>query len=452
MTDRRPHPRLFPGASPSHDEAVALFRYGLIADLQHLPPGHRTLHAHLREKADRDYEIPGSARRRVAAETLRDWLYAYRRGGFDALKPRPRRDRGHTRVVSPTVADQLCALKEAHPAFSVAMLIATARQQHRLPPEVVLAPATIHRLLQRHGLMARSAEDPTPTDRRRFAFEAPNELWMSDVMHGPSVLDPDDRRRHKTYLIALIDDATRIIPYAAFARSETVAAFLPVFERAVRRRGIPKRVFVDNGAAYRSRHLAVVCAKLGVTLIHARPFQPQAKGKIERWFRTVRGQLLPTLLEADTHDLAALNRRLWAWIEDEYHHAPHRGLDDLTPIDRWATTSAHITLPGDDLADLFLFEEKRKVQTDRTVSLHGVVYEVDAALVGQTVTLRFDPSRATRGVQVLVPGRPIAIAKPVDAYANCFVRRDHGTKQLTPQTPASAPPPGLPLRKLQEDC
>jgi putative transposase len=96
-------------------------------------------------------------------------------------------------------------------------------------------------------------------------------------MHGPTVLDPDDRRRHRTYLIALLDDATRIIPAAAFARSETVAAFLPVFERAIRRRGLPKRVYVDNGSAFRSRHLALVCAKLGVTLIHARPFQPQAK-------------------------------------------------------------------------------------------------------------------------------------------------------------------------------
>lgn len=447
MTDSRQLP--LPVAS--HDEAVALFRYGLIADLLHLPPGHRRLQAQLREKADREYEIPGSTRRRVAAETLRDWLYAYRRGGFDALKPRPRRDTGHARALPQTVADQLCALKEAHPAFSVAMLIATARQQHLVPPEIVLAPATVHRLLSRQGLMARPTNEPTTKDRRRFAFDAPNELWMSDVMHGPSILDTDDRRRHKTYLIALLDDATRIIPAAAFARSETVAAFLPVFERAIRRRGLPKRCFVDNGAAYRSRHLALVCAKLGVTLIHARPFQPQSKGKLERWFRTVRGQLVPTLTDADTRDLEALNRRLWAWIEEEYHYAPHRGLAGVTPIDRWATASAHIQLPTSDLSEVFLFEEKRKVQQDRTVSLHGVAYEVDAALVGETVTLRYDPARATRGVQVLFPGHPIKTAKPVDAYANCFVRRDHGTKQLTPQTPASHPPPGLPLRKLEED-
>lgn len=449
MTDRRQ--LLLPVASPPHEEVVALFRYGLIADLLHLPPGHRTLHAQLREKADREYEIPGSTRRHVAAETLRDWLYAYRRGGFDALKPRPRRDTGHVRALPQAVADQLCVLKEAHPAFSVAMLIATARQQQLVPPEIVLAPATVHRLLSGQGLMARRLDEPTSKDRRRFAFDAPNELWMSDVMHGPSVLDADDRRRHKTYLIALLDDATRIIPAAAFARSETVAAFLPVFERAVRRRGLAKRLFVDNGAAYRSRHLALVCAKLGVTLIHARPFQPQAKGKLERWFRTVRGQLLPTLTDTDTRDLEALNRRLWAWIEDEYHYAPHRGLAGGTPIDRWATTSAHIQLPTSDLSEVFLFEEKRKVQQDRTVSLHGVVYEVDAALVGETVTLRYDPARAARSVQVLFPGRPVETAKPVDVYANCFVRRDHGTKRLTPHTPSSHPPPGLPLRKLEED-
>ncbi|GAC1663901.1 MAG: DDE-type integrase/transposase/recombinase [Candidatus Dormibacteraceae bacterium] len=397
---------VLPGTALEVDEAVALFRYGLIADLLHLPPGHRTLHAQLRAKADRDYEIPGSTRRRVAAETIRDWLYAYRRGGFDALKPRPRRDTGHTRALPQAVADQLCALKEAHPAFSIARLLSTARQQQLVPPEIVLAPATVHRLLSRQGLMARHPNEPTTKDRRRFAFDAPNELWMSDVMHGPSVLDPADRRRHRSYLIAWLDDATRIIPYAAFARSETVAAFLPVFERAIVRRGVPKRLFVDNGSAFRSRHLALVCAKLGVTLIHARPFQPQSKGKMERWFRTARTQLLPTLDDADTRDLDALNRRLRVWIDEEYHHAPHRGLGGVTPIDRWAATSAHIQLPTTDVTDLFLFDEKRKVQQDRTVSLHGVAYEVDAALVGETVTWRYDPAGPTTRGPGRVPGSP----------------------------------------------
>lgn len=434
-----------------HGDAVALFRYGCIADLLHLAPGDRSLHARLREKATREYAIPGTTRRRVAAETLRDWLYAYRRAGFDGLKPRPRADQGHARALSQAVADQLCALKEQHPAYSVALIIHTARTQGLVPADVPLALATVHRLLSRHGLMARPTDAPTSKDRRRFGFDAANELWMGDVMHGPSVVDPEDRRRHKTYLIALLDDATRVIPYAAFTRSETVAAFLPVFERAILRRGCPKRLYVDNGSAFRARHLALVCAKLGVTLIHSRPFLPQGRGKLERWFRTVRLQLLPTLLGHDTQSLDALNQRLWTWIEDEYLDTPHRGLHDATPREQWARAAAHVTLPTHDLTDLFLFEEKRKVQQDRTVSLHGVVFEVDAALVGETVTLRYDPSHLTRGVQVHYPGRPYAVAKRVDIYANCFVRRDHGTKLLTPTTPAHTPAPGLPLRQLDED-
>jgi len=267
------------------------------------------------------------------------------------------------------------------------------------------------------------------------------------VMHGPGVFDA--RRKRKTYLIALLDDATRIVPYASFAFAENVGSFLPVFLQALRRRGVPKRLYVDNGSAYRSRHLALVCAKLGVTLIHARPYQPQGKGKMERWFRSTRMQLLTQLGEADFKSLATLNRRLWAWVEGEYHMRPHRGLDGDTPGDRWAMGAQDVQLPGADLDEQFLFEEKRRVHRDRTVSLRGVVFEVEAVLVGETVTLRFDPERMRQGVDVYYKGRKVHRAKPVDAYANCFVKRDHNTKALEPQEAAKSPAVGLKLRRLR---
>lgn len=431
----------------SEAEKVALFRYGLIADLLHRPAGERGLYAALRAKAERTYEIPGSRRTRVAMETLRDWLAAYRRGGFDALRPRARNDNGQTRAIPQELADLLCQIKQDAPSLSVRAVIVEASA--RTEGEIALAPATVHRLLSRHGLMEPLPMAATTKDRRRFAFERAGELWMSDVMHGPAVSTPD-RRKRKTYLIAFLDDATRVVPYAAFALAENVAAFLPVFEQAIRRRGIPQRLYVDNGAAYRSQHLALVCAKLGVTLIHARPHQPQGKGKQERWFRTVRMQLLAALGEADLSSLDTLNRRLWAWIEGEYHHSPHHGLDGMTPMDRWAmgADSVQLVEPHVDLADLFLFEQKRKVQRDRTVSLHGVVYEVDASLVGETVTLRYDPSRPGHPVDVHAAGRKVERAKRVDVYANCFVRRDHATKALYPDQRPEDPPVGLALRNL----
>ena len=427
-------------------DAVALFRYGVIADLLHLEAKARQISARLREKAEREYVIPGSKRRHIAAETMRDWLQAYRSGGFEALRPRPRSDRGVLRVLDQTTADQLCSIKDANPGFSIPMVIKEARAQGI---DATLPPSTVHRLLSRQGLMARPANQPESKDRRRFTFESANQLWMSDVMHGPSVLT-DGRRKHKTYLTAFLDDATRIVPFAAFAFSENVAAFLPVLEQAIRRRGIPERLYVDNGSAYRSHHLALVCAKLGVTLIHARPYQPQGKGKLERWFRTVRLQLLPRLAEPDLASLGSLNRRLWAFVEGEYHQTPHHGLGGETPFDRWAASAQHVRLPGAELAEMFLFEQKRKVQKDRTVSLLGVVYEVDASLVGETVILRYDPSRSGAPIEVAFKNRLFQGVKPVDVYANCFVRRDHGSKLLEPSSPPDTPRPGLRLRDLEK--
>lgn len=436
-------------------EQMALFRYGLIADLLHREPGEKGLYPLLREKAERVYAIPGSRRTRVAVETIRDWLAEYRRGGFEALRPQPRRDRGRARAIPQQIADMLCHLKEQTPELSVQAVIERATAISALSgiaEELHLAPATVHRLLSRHGLMEKKLQQPTSKDRRRFAFDKAGELWMSDVMHGPAVAIEGGRKR-KSYLVALLDDATRVIPFAAFALAENTAAFLPVLQQAILRRGVPKRLYVDNGAAYRSHHLALVCAKLGITLIHARPYQPQAKGKQERWFRTLRMQLLPTLTAVDLGSLDALNRRLWAWVEGEYHLTPHRGLDGMAPLDRWAMAAHEVRLVGPDcdLDDLFLFEQKRRVQRDRTVSLDGTVYEVDASLVGETVTLRFDPSRRGRPVDVCFKGKKIEQAKRVDLYANCFVKRDHTTKALHPDKRLDDPPAGLALRDLERE-
>jgi putative transposase len=333
------------------------------------------------------------------------------------------------------VADLLLATKEENAELSVQLVIREALATGKVPEGVVLAPSTVHRLLSRAGLMKRPKDAPTSKDHRRFVFEKAGDLWMSDVMHGPSVLV--EGRKRKAYLIAFIDDATRVVPYAAFALAENTSAYLPVLKEAVLRRGAARRLFVDNGAAFRSHQLSLVCAKLGVTLIHARPYHPEAKGKMERWFRTVRLQLLPLLKSADLQSLDALNRRLWTWVEGEYHRTPHRGLDGATPLDRWAALADEVRYLGPDIDDLFLQEAKRKVARDRTVSLDAAIYEVDAALVGEAVTLRYDPTKPGRPIQVWAKGERVSDARVVDLHANCFVKRDQ--------------PAGLRLADLEEE-
>ncbi len=434
---------------PNFRQTVALFRYGLIAEFIHLPPGSAGLYAKLQAKAQQSYAIPGSNRTRIAAETLRDWLKRYRRGGFDALLPQQRADRGRSRALPSEVADRLLGLKEELPQLSIPQLIRLALERGITTGP--LPRATVHRLFSRAGLMQKT-EAPTEQDRRRFAFAHAGELWMSDVMHGPTVAVGERGQRHKAYLIAFLDDAARVIPYAAFALAENTKAFLPIFKLALLRRGRPTRLYVDNGSNYRSQHLALVCAKLGIALIHSRPHQPEGRGKQERWFRTVRAQFLTRLTPADTESLDALNRCLWTWIEGEYHQTPHAGLDGRTPLDQWALSADQIKMfdIGVNLDDLFLFETRRRVQRDRTVSLNGTVFEVDAALVGQTVTLRFDPAvPASRGVEVWHENKFVARATPLDAYANCFVRRNRPSSTLESDSKAPAPrPSALSLRTL----
>jgi putative transposase len=408
-------------------QRVALFRLSVLGDLVHLAPGSPGIGDALRQRAAHDYDIPGTLRTRIAPETIRTWLKSYRRAGFEALVPRQRNDAGTCRAFEPWVCDLLCTIKEADLDYSVAEVIAAARDTGEVPATLALPPSTVHRVLSRAGLMKKPTDAPTHKDHRRFEFGAAGQMWHSDVMHGPAV-PIDGKRKRKTYLIAFIDDATRVIPFAAFAHAESTEAFLPVFKSAIERRGIPMRLFVDNGSAYRSQQLALCCAKLGTTLIHARAYHPQAKAKIERWFRTCRRQLVRRLSPDDTASLDALNRRLWAYVEGEYHRAPHRGLDGLAPLDRWAQIGADVRYPdaGLDLDDLFLWEAKRKVKKDRTVSLHGIVYEVDAELVDTTVTLRYEPHKQARGaaVQVYVDGEKRGDASVVDVRANCFVKRN----------------------------
>lgn len=433
------------------EERVALFRHALIARLlpKELTPQQRA--AEMRRITQATHVIPGTTRERVAESTLRHWLRDYQRGGFDALKPRPRADRGEPRSLSAELSERLVQIKEEKPELAVRLIIDQARQEQLIACDDTVAVSTVHRLFQRMGLMSLKAGEPTSEDRRRFSFANAGQLWMSDVMHGPAVADANKRKR-KTYLIAFIDDATRVITHAEFAHSENTASFLPVFKQALLRRGLTDRLYVDNGASYRSHHLALVCAKLGIALIHARPFQPAGKGKIERFFRTCRAQLLTRLTDDDTQNLEHLNRRLQTWIEGEYHHTPHRGLDGQTPLERWASVAGDVRYPEPqlDLDDLFLFETTRKVNNDRTVSLNGKLFEVDATLVGERVTLRYNPVKPDGRIHVVHEGKFIELARQVDVYANCFVKRHRRSGVIDSDTPAPAQEPSLSMSSLKD--
>ncbi len=256
---------------------------------------------------------------------------------------------------------------------------------------------------------------------------------MSDVMHGPRLLVPGHKGGRKTYLISLMDDATRMVPFGAFYPSENAACFTEALKQGLLRRGVPRRLYVVNGSAYRTKHLQVVCATLNIALIHARPYKPRGKGKKERFYRKVRNTFLPHLTTEHLSSIASLNRAWWAWVEAEYHHTPHRGLDGVTPLDRFLVDQELVRQAPDDLERLMRMKVKRKVARDRTVRLDGRIYEAPDGYVGETVTVLYDPYDPARPVHMQLSGEQVEIPlHRLDAQLNATLpraKRDDGEAQ-----------------------
>ena len=414
---------------PNHDpakqaEKVALFRYSVISELLQLTPGTLEYREEMRRLTEKEWNIPGSDRTRIARQTIRDWLQNYDPVvGVDSLRPKIRSDQGKRRRLSVEAAEILLATKREHPKWSVEKVIEKARQKPGMPQEESLPETTVYRLLRDEGLMNRQPA-ASLQDRRKFQYAYAGEMWMSDVLHGPSVPDEKGRRR-KTYLLALLDDATRLIPHAEFAYSESETDFLLALKEGVLRRGVPQRLYVDNGACYRSHQLQLIVANLECHLIHATPYAPQGKGKIERFFRTVRKKFLDQFEDQEATSLSELNHQLHDWLQNEYHRTPHYGINHQTPLDKWCQTLDQRRQPPslDRLEEIFLFEAQRKVRKDCTVALKKRFYEVETILVGKTVTLSYDPSQPERPLKVSYQGQPYQPAHPVDLASNARAKR-----------------------------
>lgn len=414
-------------------DPVALFRLSVLGPLvsrDRLERGE--LQRIIRELAGREYAIPGSRRRLIGEKTIEAWYYAWRREGIDGLVPKPRNDRGVSKLPQ-AVQEAILATKRDNPRRSIRQL------QHLLEragtvPRGTLSRSSIHRLLQQHGLSQVAA--PVPEEHRRFVAEHANAIWYGDVMHGPSLTLKG--RRRKVYLVSLMDDASRLIAHSAFCTGETALDIEGVLKQAVLKRGLPRKLVVDNGAAYRATTLQGICARLDIRLIYCRPYAPEGKGKLERWHRTFREHFLSELDVSRLNDLDDLNARLWAWIEQVYHRRPHGGLGGLTPLERYQQDLPMIRLLGQKAAhldELFRHRVARKVRRDGTVSYQGRDFEVPFELSGKTVQLVVDPhGEKVVGIED-AEGKSLGAATPLDAIANAQRRRRRPAPDAYADTP-----------------
>ena len=395
-------------------EKLALFRYGLIAPLvlETLPRGELTRRAE--EIAARHYDIPDSKRISISVDTLLDWALRYRHGGFDALAPKPRQDRGQSRAIPPQLADLIERLKRENPhRTGMTLLRELALSSGHGSPGV--SASTLYRFLKQRGLTARQLLAPAP--HKKFEAQSSNQIWQADMLFGPYVQRPGGGKM-QAFLHAILDDASRLIPHAQFYPNQGLDACLDCLRQAIGARGLPTRLYIDNAKIYRSQQLARIAASLGILVVHTPPYQPEGRGKIERHFRTVRDQFLTNLDRKQSLSLEELNDRYWAWIENVYHRSEHSALGS-TPLLRWQRDIEQIRQlpPATDLRRLFFYRLNRLVRRDCTFLLHNQYYEAPPHLTGETVEVRFDPLDATE-VELHFQGKPQGTARLVDPVIN----------------------------------
>jgi len=398
--------------------AVATFRFGVIAEFVNGPaPEYGEKEQLLREKCARKWDIPHSSKTRISRSTILRWIADYKAGSnkLQALYPKDRNDRGKSRSLDEETSLALIRLRNELPKATAIKLMKQMNERGLVTPGIELNLSTVYRFLHRHDLMARPGKKPE--DRRKYEAQLPNDLWQADVMHGPKV--EFEGRQRKTYLIAIIDDHSRLIPYARFYLSEKLSCWLDALEQALARRGLPRKLYVDNGAAFRSKQFEATAASLSIVLIHSRPYKPQGKGKIERWFKTVRSSFLA---DYQPESLEQLNRDLQFWLDQGYHQRIHSATGQ-TPFARFAAHSECLRCAPGDLHEHFRQTVRRRVGKDRTVTIDGRLFEAPVGLIGKQVELRYHQERP-EAVELFLNQQSHGFVRPVDLHVNCRVKRD----------------------------
>jgi putative transposase len=420
------------------DNEIALFRYGLIAQILHDPPAPGQQEALLRAIAAKTYKIPASRRTRVSVTTLRRYLTAYQAGGFDALHPRQRTDAGVPRAFTPEVLDRAITLREDQPRRTTQTLVDILQRDPAVKLDGPLCVHTLTTHLRRQGKTRRLLAQAGRV-YRRFEREQVNSLWQGDAMVGAWLPDPDQPgKKRRAHLFCFLDDHSRLVTHAEWFFEEALPRMERVLKIAILRRGLPRTIYVDNGQVYAATQFGVACATLGIHRIHGAPYSPEGRGKQERFFETLQAQFLPEVATSDITTLAELNESLWAWLECVYHQREHAETGQ-TPLARYTAGLDQVrSVDPETLRTAFLWREQRKVRRDATLALQGNTYQVDPHLSGRTVELRFDPFDLSQ-VAMFLDGRALGVATVVtqNRQKHLAVAR-LATEPLTPPKPQSS--------------
>lgn len=393
----------------------AVFRYGVISQATR-PLADEVVSHVLSRLSAHQHPLPDGSLRRFSPSTLRAWLRDYRRGGLDALYPKARSDKGSFRRLDEDTAETIARHRVQNRHLSVKLFHQILHADGLLPEGKTICEATLRRFLKLRGLDRPLRESAKA--RAKYEMPHPNDLWVADFLHGPRVESADGKR--KAILCAILDDHSRVVVGGRFAfGGEDTDELLRTFRDAIATYGLCKRFYCDNGPAFSSHHLAEACARIGCSLLHSEPFDAPSRGKVERFFRTVRLRLFPLLTDDDLTSLETLQERFETWLREDYHLKRHGGIG-MKPLDRFlqGTEGTRIErLSPHEIDHAFMGRLTRVVRQDATVKVDGVFYELPPEFIGTRADLRFPIGRPDELI-LYKDDKPLGPVRPVDVVDN----------------------------------
>lgn len=369
-------------------EQMALLKFSVIAPLVNKTHGETSKSAYFRKMAAESYQLPDGRIVQYSPSTIKHWFQDYTNGGLDALRKRPRRDAGQSRVLNRQQKDRIDQLRRDFPLISATMVYRRMIEEGVLSRQEV-SLSTVQRYFRTHQ-KTRVHTGVETQQRLAFEMEFANDCWQADTCFLPAITVNDHKQ--KTYLISIIDDASRMCMHAEIFFADNAVNFQHCLRKAVTKFGVPKRLYVDNGSPYKNEQLRLICAGLGLILIHSRVRQPQGKGKQERMFRTVQQGWVYGQDFSRFSSLSQLNEAFQSWMQQEYNTRIHSSID-CTPRERYLKDQLRLRrLPPETIEQNFLHRIERRVSADSTVQINKHVFEVHHRLVGQKIKIRYLPT------------------------------------------------------------
>lgn len=399
-------------------QEIALMRYGAIAPLvSGLDENYPSKTAFYTEISNKGIVGPDGRVHHYAPATIEKWYLDYQNHGFDALVPKSRADAGMSRKLDDDLQERIRYFKTNYPRMSAAAIYRQLKTDGSIINGQV-SESTICRFVNQ--LQNELRQTPN-RDMRRYERPHINEVWCGDSSVGPRLTDKDGKK-HRIYIIALIDDASRFITGVDIFYNDNFVNLMSVMKSAVSKYGRPEVLNFDNGKSYKNRQMELLAARIGTTLSYCQPYTPTGKAKIERWFRTLKDQWMAGLDMQDFHSLDELRGSLYSYVQ-RYNQTPHASLRGMSPQDRFFSEPEQIRrLSADDIDKDFLLEIERRVSADCVIVIDQIEYEVDYRFARQRIRLRYSPDM--KDIFVIETDGALTPIRLLNKTENALIKRE----------------------------